>query len=197
MISIIFFIHDPFCPSLRDFTSLILAEAQLSITSSHMSSSFSFLTISLQFFYLPKQLIWTISLIQLAPLQPSLSFLFKLLYLLYSSCFNTSSYSSQYCFGTSPCVHLFSLKLPPSHLHFTMMYLPLLLSPSSPPPLFPHTSSHAFKTPSLKCPLKFVAPTSTNLITFSSNHFLIFTSFRKLITLLSVHIFFTSFLIYF
>ena len=35
---------------------------------------------------------------------------------------------------------------------------------------FSHTSSHAFKTPSLKCPHKFGAPTSTNLITFSSSH---------------------------
>ena len=62
---------------------------------------------------------------------------------------------------------------------------------------FPHTSSHAFKTPSLKCPHKFCAPTSTDFITFSSNHFPIFTSFSKLIFLLSVHVFLTTFLIFF
>ena len=70
---------------------------------------------------------------------------------------------------------------------------PLLLLPL----FFPHTTSHVFKTPSLKCPLKIGAPISTNSVTFSSNHSLIFTSFSKVIFLLSAHVFLTTFLIFF
>ena len=59
-----------------------------------------------------------------------------------------------------------------------------------------HTSSRAFKTPTLKCPHKFGAPTSTNFITFSLNRFLISTFFNKLIFLFSVHAFITTFHIF-
>ena len=46
---------------------------------------------------------------------------------------------------------------------FHHQVFPLLLLPL----FFPHTSSHAFETPSLKCPHKFGTPTSTNLVTVS------------------------------
>ena len=69
---------------------------------------------------------------------------------------------------------------------------PLLIVPL----FFSHTSSLAFKTPFLKCPHKSGAPTSTDLVIFSSNHFLIFISFNKAIFLLSAHVFLTTFLIF-
>ena len=70
---------------------------------------------------------------------------------------------------------------------------PLILLPL----FFPHASSHTFIILSLKCPNKFGSQTSTNLTTFSSNRFLIFKSFSKFIFLLSVHVFLTTFQIFF
>ena len=104
-----------------------------------------------------------------------------------SLCLYTCSYS-QYYFYTLLCVHLPFLLLPPSPLNSTTMYIfPLF---------FTHTSSYRFKTLSLKCTHKFGTPISTNSITFSSNHFLIFTFFSKLIFLLSIHVSLTTFLIF-
>ena len=70
---------------------------------------------------------------------------------------------------------------------------PLLLMPI----FLPLTSSHALKMSSLKCPNNFGMPSSINSITFSSNHFLIFSSFSKLTFLFSTHVFITTLLIFF
>ena len=77
----------------------------------------------------------------------------------------------------------------PFHHHAS----PLLLLPF----FFPHSSSHAIKIPSSKWPHIFGAPMSTNLITISSNHFLIFKSFIMLISHLSEHVCITTFLTFF
>ena len=72
------------------------------------------------------------------------------------------------------------------------MYLLYFSSPSS--SHTPHNKPlkpHSWRVPQI------FAPTSTNSITFSSNRFLIFTSFSKLIILLSVHAFLTTFIIFF
>ena len=94
------------------------------------------------------------------PLFSHASLLLKPLSLLLSSCFYTCSYSPQYYSCISPLVHLSILILPPSPLHFTNMY-PLCFPYSS----FPHSSSHAIKTQSLKCLHKSGMPMSTNLNT--------------------------------
>ena len=180
MIPIIFFIHDPFHIILPDY-----------LFPSHWNTAFHHF---LSYNFLLQLLCYQFSVISLASasqfsnfvIQASLSLLLKLLYLLYSSCFYTSSYSPQYYSETLPCVLLSFLKLLPSPLHSSNMYL-ICSSPFS-----SHASSHFFKTPSLKCPNKFDAPTSTNSITFSYSCFLIFTSFSKVIFLLSTHVFLLS-----
>ena len=77
------------------------------------------------------------------------------------------------------------------HQVFALLLLPFF---------FKHTSSHAFRSPSLKCPHKFGTPTSTNFILFLQiafwccccccrphSTFLVFTSFSKHIFLLSAN----------
>ena len=71
------------------------------------------------------------------------------------------------------------------HHHASPLLLPLFML---------HTTSHAFKTPSLTWPHKFCTPTSTNFITSSSNRFLIFTFFNQLIFLILAHVFLIAFL---
>ena len=54
--------HGPFHIILPDFTSFLLTEALLSITSSYTPSSFNFFAISLQAIYYPRYPIWTVFL---------------------------------------------------------------------------------------------------------------------------------------
>ena len=130
--------------------------------------------------------------IKKAPLQPSLSFLLKLLSLLY---FFTLLYlllfSSVHFRHIALCASFFLESASTSSFHHHLSPFHII------PLFFPHTSSHAFKIPSLKCSHKFGNPTSTNLITSSLNRFLILKSFSKLIFLLSVHVFRTTLLIFF
>ena len=128
MIPIIFFIHDPFHIIRPDFTSFLLTETQLSITSSNTPSTFSLCTISLPSSYWSKHPIWAIlsfskrlfSLLSHRPWSCFLVLIFMLLYLL--------------LFSTVPFQHIALCasftKLPPSPLHSTSMYL-LHFSPSS------------------------------------------------------------------
>ena len=113
-------------------------------------------------------------------LQPSSSLYCKPFSLLYFSCYHISCHSQYY--SNTSCVHLFFFILRPSPLHSTVMYLHC----------FPSQSYHTPHHMPLKCLHNFGTPTSTNLITFSSNHLMIFTSFSKHIFLLSTHVFLTT-----
>ena len=92
-------------------------------------------------------------------------------------------FSAELHWHVALCASIFfeTASITSSFHHHVSSFLLLLLS-------FPHTTSHALNIPSLNCPHKFDAPTSTNFDTFSSNRFLICTSQGKLIFLLSGHV---------
>ena len=183
MISIIFFIHDPFHIILPDFTSFLLTETQLSITSSHalppstsllsVFNPFTGLSITFgQFFYSVSAYL-AFSLITFETAFFAIFFI-PLYFILF---FSVLSRHIALC----ECVFLETTFFTSSFHHYVCPLLLLF-------PFFPHTSSHAFNIPSLKCSYKFGTPTLTNSFAFSANHFLMFESFSKLIFLLSVHV---------
>ena len=132
MIALIFFIYDPFYVILLCFTSFILTETQLCVTSSHTSSSFNFITISLQSSYKSKLAILAIFYSVGAFIAFSLIAFDTALFALFS-CFYTCFYSSQYYSDISTCLIFSSLMLSP-HLFF----IPPCIS-FTPPLLFPNT----------------------------------------------------------
>ena len=161
MIPIIFFFHDPFHIIRPGFTPFLLTETQLSTTSSQTPST------SLLFVFNPftslniplRQLFNSVSAsLAFSLIAFGIALFFMLLGPLYFTWCYSSSYFPQFFSYTLPYVHISFLMLSPSPRHSSTMYLL---------PFFSHILSHAFNTPSLKCPHKFGAPISTNWITFS------------------------------
>ena len=131
MISIIFFIHDPFHIILADFTSFLLTETQLFVTSFY-TSSYLFAVIFCPFTSLS---IPSCQFFNSVSASSTFSLLFNLLSLLSFSCFYTYSYSPQY-YSDILCASFFlgiaSFKSSFQH-HISRSILPLFLPHTSQP----------------------------------------------------------------